>query len=160
LSRIELNTTLDRTPPSVHDVPQFGDNFRLPSLGTATQEITKPIDFAPSLRDAVTRGQQTGKPVVVVFEEDNCGWCKRFDSELGKPAVSALAGDAIFVKACPSKDPAAQALAKNLGVDAYPTVSVLNVSGGGILERTRMVGYMTADDFATRFRTHGQTQMA
>ncbi|MBU6452478.1 MAG: thioredoxin family protein [Cyanobacteria bacterium REEB67] len=160
MSRMEPITTLDRTPQAMPQVPEFGDNFRLPPLGTATEEITKPVDFAPNLRDAITRGQQTGRPVVVVFEEDNCGWCKRFDSELSKPAVSALGGDAIFVKASPSKDPAAQALARNLGVDAYPTVSVLNVSDHGIMERTRMVGYMTADDFASRFRTHGQTQMA
>jgi hypothetical protein len=66
---------------------------------------------------------------------------------LSNPAVAALAKDAIFVKLSPSKDPLAKGLANSLGIDSFPTVSILDINGSKISERKRMTGFMTAGDF-------------
>jgi len=65
--------------------------------------------------------------------------------------VDQLGQDAIFVKIRPSQDPEGKGLANNLGISSYPTVSILDINGTNISERSRMTGFMTADQFAAYF---------
>jgi thioredoxin-related protein len=135
--------------------PDFGDVLhQSPFDQVIVGDNTRQIEWAKSLSDGIAQAQREGKPVVCVFEEDSCGWCKKFDQELTKPEAVDLAKNAIFVRINPSKDPDGSALAANLGIHSYPTVSILDINGTNISERTRMTGYMTAGDFASHFGSH------
>ncbi|MBS1989562.1 MAG: thioredoxin family protein [Cyanobacteria bacterium SZAS LIN-3] len=124
----------------------------VPNLGNSTLSDNSRLEWSPSLKDAVAEAKRQGKPLVCVFEEDYCGWCKQMDKEFAKPAAVGLGRDAVFVRLSPSTDPAAKALADNLGVKAYPTVSVLDIRGSNVNERTRITGFTTVEDIATRIK--------
>jgi len=134
------------------DTVSWQETFPLPNFKPETPGERGHIEWASSLKDGLAQAQREGKPLVCVFEEDNCAWCKKFDQELTKPAAAELGQDAIFVHLSPSKDQGAFTLANNLGIDSYPTVSVLDVNGSNINERSRMTGFMTADQFAAQYR--------
>jgi thioredoxin-related protein len=111
----------------------------------------KHIEWMRDLNQAMKAAAEQHKPLVVIFEEDNCGWCKQFDKELTKPAAMQLGGDAIFIKIHPSRDVDGQALASNLGITGYPTVSILDFNGTNVSERSRTTGFISADQLAAQF---------
>ena len=152
-------TTLDSVPRTAPTLDlNWNDVFNKSTSNTeATISDKTHIKWAASLKDAIAEGRSSGKPVVCVFEENYCGWCKQLDQELSKPAVDQLGDSAIFVKIRPSTDASGQALASSLGIDAYPTVSILDIKGANISERSRATGFMTADQFAQRVRPTGDT---
>jgi thioredoxin-related protein len=129
----------------------LGDGGPRPPIHSLLGDNDKHIEWMKNLDQAMKAAQAQHKPLVCIFEEDNCGWCKQFDKELAKPAAMQLGGDAIFVKVHPSSDPEAQALASNLGISAYPTVSILDFNGSNVSERTRLTGFMSADQLASQF---------
>jgi len=110
----------------------------------------KRLEYAPNLREAVQEARNSGKPLVVIFEEDYCGWCRKLDQELAKPELARLNDKAIFVRVSPSSSPEAKILADRLGVNAYPTISVIDIKGSNISERNRVTGFTTASDIASR----------
>jgi hypothetical protein len=139
--------------------PDWGDMNRSSKIGAISilGDAIGHIEWATSLKDGIAQAQKQGKPLVCVYEEDNCGWCKKFDQELAKPAAAQVGNDAIFVKIHPSKDAGGKALAAQLGIDSYPTVSILDINGTNISERSRSVGFVTAADFAVQLHPSHST---
>jgi len=108
------------------------------------------LEVQTNLRDAIKQARDSGLPLVCVFEESYCGWCRKVDEELAKPEMARLNGQAIFVRLSPSTNPDAKVLADNLGVTGYPTISVIDINGSNIKERNRVTGFTTASDIANR----------
>lgn len=132
---------------------------RPPVFGSVISDNGKHIEWMKNLNEAMKTAAQEHKPLVCVFEEDNCGWCKQFDKELTKPAAMQLGEDAVFVKIHPSQDPDGQALASNLGINAYPTVSILDFNGTNVSERSRITGFMSADQLAAQFNPNSTSAL-
>lgn len=98
---------------------------------------------------ALKSSQYEGKPVVVVFQQDNCSWCKEYDRELARPEfISSVADRANFARVNPEHNQDARSLADMLGVDSYPTAVVLNVKGGKITPIAKFTGYQGSGDLA------------
>jgi thioredoxin-related protein len=151
---VDTGRASDAIPPAfgIPESPDFGDRNHFKNLDAPLVGDGGRIEWAASLKDGIKQAQEQGKPLICVFEEAQCGWCKRFDQELAKPAAAALGENAIFVRISPSTDPDGRGLATNLGINSYPTVSVLDINGSSISERTRMTGYMTLSDFASHIQ--------
>lgn len=117
---------------------------------------SKKIDFEKyrdhsidAFRDAIDKN----KPLVLVISEDWCGYCKRMETELGKPAVQNLKDKAVFSISSPSKDKGAAAIAGSLGIEAYPTISVIEPEARMLLERGRINGYFPAEKLGEHLDT-------
>jgi thioredoxin-related protein len=107
------------------------------------------IDWSNSVLDSLKTAQIEHKPLVVVFEQDNCGWCKEFDKQLDKPQfVNAVGDQANFLRISPASDKDALALSNLVGVEGYPSAVVLEVSGGKVTPVSKYSGYHDADEFA------------
>lgn len=72
----------------------------------------------------------SGRPVILYFKTDWCGYCKKFESEtLADQAVRSTISNAIKVKVNPESDSASKALAKRFAVKGYPHFLVLLSDG-------------------------------
>ena len=72
----------------------------------------------------------SGRPVILYFKTDWCGYCKTFESEtLADQAVRSTMSNAIKVRVNPESDNASKALAKKFGVKGYPHFLVLLSNG-------------------------------
>ena len=111
------------------------------------------INWHENVTQALNQAQLEHKPLVVVFQEENCDWCKQFEKELTNPLVSgSVSGDAVFLKISPSKDKEARTLANYVNVQGYPSAAVLQVDKGKISTVARMSGYMPAQQFVYLLR--------
>lgn len=119
---------------------------------SGTDAPVKKIEWESNVTSALTRAQQEHKPLVVVFKEDRCGWCKLFSDELQKPEVGALAKDAVYLQVTPSSNAEAKQLANLCKVEGYPTVSVLSVEGGVISPVSKIAGFMDSTKFINHMR--------
>jgi thioredoxin-related protein len=113
---------------------------------------TARIEWSTDVSASLSRAQKEHKPLVVVFTEDYCGWCKVFKGELEKPAMNAVANDAVFLRVAPSKDPKAKHLADLCKVEGYPTISILSVENGKITPVSKVSGYMESNKFIAHLR--------
>jgi thiol:disulfide interchange protein len=118
----------------------------------STDATAKKIEWESDVTSALTRAQREHKPLVVVFKEDRCGWCKLFSEELQKPEVGAIAKDAVYLQVTPSTNAEAKQLANLLKVEGYPTVSVLSVKGGEISPISKVAGFMDSKKFIDHMR--------
>ncbi len=105
------------------------------------------IEWQTDVKSAFTRAQAEGKPLVVVFQEDRCGWCKLFGQELEKSSTSAIAKDAIFLRVTPSNNADGKKLAELCNIEGYPSVSVLTVKGGNITPVFKVSGFLESPKF-------------
>jgi len=122
--------------------------------------LSQKLEIQTNLRDAIKQARDSGLPLVCVFEENYCGWCRKLDQELDKPEMARLNGQAVFVRLSPSTNPEAKILADNLGVTGYPTISVIDINGSNIKERSRVTGFTTASDIALRVKQpHGEATL-
>jgi len=105
----------------------------------ASEAISWWYDFDNAVKEARTGG----KPVMIDFYTDWCGWCKKLDKDTYTDrTVNELAEDFICVKINADKSPY---LATKYGVRGYPTIVFLNAKGG---VEEQIVGYAGADKFA------------
>lgn len=118
----------------------------------STDAPVKKIEWESNVTSALTRAQREHKPLVVVFKEDRCGWCKLFADELQKPEVGAIAKDAVYLQVTPSSNSEAKQLANLCKVEGYPTVSVLSVEGGVISPVSKIAGFMDSTKFINHMR--------
>ncbi|MDP3508195.1 MAG: thioredoxin family protein [Candidatus Melainabacteria bacterium] len=119
---------------------------------SGTDALPKKIEWESDVTSALTRAQKEHKPLVVVFKEDRCGWCKLFADELQKPEVGAIAKDAVYLQVTPSTNSEAKQLANLCKVEGYPTVSVLSVEGGVISPVSKIAGFMDSTKFINHMR--------
>lgn len=104
---------------------------------------TGKIEWITNTADGYDKGVHEQKPIVMVFGE-NGTWSQALSKELDKPEFQKLAQQAVFMKSTPSTDVVAANIGKALGVDHYPSISVLSPNGNMIDEVGRIVGYFDA----------------
>lgn len=119
---------------------------------STTDKTPNKIEWQSDVTTALTKAQREHKPLVVVFKEDRCGWCKLFSDELQKPEVGAIAKDAVYLQVTPSTNSEAKQLANLVKVEGYPTVSVLSVEGGVISPISKIAGFMDSNKFINHMR--------
>jgi thiol:disulfide interchange protein len=115
------------------------------SLGqpAAVQAPAENITWVNSLDEGLKLASTAGKPVMVDFYAEWCGWCKKLDKDVyTDPQVKALSKNFICVKVDTDKD---QASSSKFGVQGLPTIVFLKGDGTLI---NKIVGYQPAPEFA------------
>lgn len=113
------------------------------ALSVASSTTAHAINWRSNLGDALRVSKESGKPVMVDFYTDWCGWCKKLDSDTySSPKVSSLADKFVCVKINAERD--TQSAAK-YQVTGYPTILFLD-GKGNVLQR--IPGYQPPDQFA------------
>ncbi|MFN8551862.1 MAG: hypothetical protein U0103_10265 [Candidatus Obscuribacterales bacterium] len=107
------------------------------------------IDWITNTADGYDAAVQAKKPIVMVFGE-NGQWSQAMNRELDKEEFQRLASKAVFLKSTPSTDAVAANIGKALGVDHYPSISVLSPNGTMLDEVGRIVGYFDAATVANK----------
>ena len=108
--------------------------FVLPRAGAIT--------WKNNLDEALKAAKSQGKPVMIDFYTDWCGWCKKLDSDTYSDSkVNAASEKFICVKINAEKEPA---ITGKYGVSGYPTVIFLD-SNGNILQKNP--GYLPPAQF-------------
>ncbi len=116
------------------------------SMGLSANDISWRTDSA----SAMAESRKTGKPVMIDFYTDWCGWCKELDKVTYRdPEVIGLSGSFVSLKLDAEKNPKGPELAEKYGVDGFPTILFLEPDGSLV---ARIVGYLPARDFALRMR--------
>ncbi len=101
------------------------------------------ISWKNDLSAALGEAKSSGKPVMVDFYTDWCGWCKKLDADTyADPNVKKLAEKFISVKVDADKSPDT---AVKYGVSGYPTIIFLDSSGTLV---GRIIGYKGPEPFA------------
>ncbi len=85
----------------------------------------------------------------MVFGE-NGQWSQAMNKELDKDEFQRLSNQAVFLKSTPSTDIVAANIGKALGVDHYPSISVLSPNGSMLDEVGRVAGYFDAATVAAK----------
>lgn len=112
------------------------------SVGTAASRADEPAKELPwlnSLDAGFEDARQNKRPVLVDVGADWCGWCKKLDGEIAKPAVQAKLKDWTLVRLDADKDTAA---VRKLAVGPIPALRVISPSGRTVASHD---GYLEAD---------------
>ncbi|MHB9154226.1 MAG: thioredoxin family protein [Endomicrobiales bacterium] len=100
------------------------------------------VNWVASLAEGLETARESGKPVMVDFYADWCGWCKKLDREVYTVNdVIKLSKEFVNVKVNTDKNPEE---ARRYKVQGLPTVVFLGPNGD-VLEE--FVGYRAAPDF-------------
>jgi hypothetical protein len=99
------------------------------------------IVWARDFADGYRRSVELNKGMVVVFGEPGGFWYDKDVASLESPDVGALAGDAVWIRADPTKEVMAKNVCTALGVEHLPTISVLDPDPEMISEEQRIEGY-------------------
>lgn len=92
------------------------------------------IHWERSFEDALKKARKTGKPVLVDFWADWCGWCHRLDqTTYVDPEVVRLADDFVAVKVNTEGDPREAEVAARYDIESLPTILFLSPNGRPIL---------------------------
>ncbi len=127
---------------------QFAFNVARPlERSQSGEQNLSNIEWQTDVKSAFTQAQAEGKPLVVVFQEDRCGWCKLFSQELEKASTGAIAKDAIFLRVTPSNNADGKKLAELCNIEGYPSVSVLDVKNGSITPVFKVSGFLDSPKF-------------
>ncbi|PIU40956.1 MAG: hypothetical protein COS99_07780 [Candidatus Omnitrophica bacterium CG07_land_8_20_14_0_80_42_15] len=101
-----------------------------------------------NLESALIEAGKEGKPILIDFYTEWCGWCKKLDTDVyPDEKVRELSREFICVKIDGDKSPE---LTKKYIVRGYPTIVFIN-SSGRILER--FAGYTDAANFAAKMES-------
>ncbi len=138
------------TPMTMASLPQesSSESAERKSLTTRMEPADKKIEWHKDVFKAYDQAVLERKPLIVKFETDWCDYCKDLnDKVLTDTRFLNLADKAVFVAANPEKDKVAADLGKQLGVDGYPTVVVMEARPELLQEVGRVVGLLPADKF-------------
>ena len=106
--------------------------------------------FAIAWEHSYERGMQsaaqTGKPILVGFYTDWCGWCRKLDREVYPSAkVQRFSTQFVFVKIDCERN---QSIPRKYGIRGYPTIIILAPDGqvirniSGFVGAERLAGFM------------------
>lgn len=114
----------------------------------AQEKVPDEIQWQPSFAAAMSAAKKSGKPVMVNFYTDWCGYCKKLDSEVYTDfGVISESVNFVSVKVNAEKAPD---LAKKYEVDGFPTILWLDTKGTTL---ERLPGYMDAPGFLEMMRS-------
>jgi thiol-disulfide isomerase/thioredoxin len=106
---------------------------------------------APAIRwerqfpEALKKARAAGKPVMVDFWADWCGWCHRLDqTTYVDPTVVKMAEDFVAVKVDTEDDPKGAAVAVRYDVSSLPTIAFLTPHGRPLM---RLNGFQGPGQF-------------
>jgi len=103
------------------------------------------IKWEKSFDEALKRAKRTGKPVMIDFWAEWCGWCKRLDQTTYlDPQVLKLAEDFVAVKIDTEGTPKEMAIAERFDVSSLPTIVFVSPEGHRLL---RVRGFQGAGQF-------------
>ncbi len=114
----------------------------LAGVALADESIVWSKDWAEAEKQAAS----SGKPIMIDFFTDWCGWCKRLDKDTYTHAdVVKISREFVNLKTDAERE--GKDLAKKYGVSGFPTIVFLNKSGEQI---GRIVGYLPPGPFSKR----------
>ncbi|MEM6702901.1 MAG: thioredoxin family protein [Acidobacteriota bacterium] len=115
---------------------------------------------APGMNQAIGIQRNEGRPMLVYFYADWCGFCRQFETELlTDDGVNDALKDLIVVRINPENGPAERRLANMYGVNGYPALFVHSGASKTLSRIDRMKldqgkpRMMTPDEFVDTFRT-------
>jgi len=112
-----------------------------PARGSAVQ--TPDLPWEVSFHGAMERASKLGRPVMVDFYTDWCGWCKVLDrTTLADSRVRRALERFVLVKLNAEKE--GNEAADRFEVRQYPTLVFLDAKGQEI---GRIAGYLESEDF-------------
>ena len=115
----------------------------LPILAILSPRDASAVNWGSDLDSGLKASGDSGKPVMVDFYTDWCGWCKKMDSDTYEnSAVDELTRSFICVKINAETDPGTAGKYK---VRSYPTILFLDSKGNVI---STLNGYRPPDNFA------------
>ncbi|HEX8834186.1 MAG TPA: thioredoxin fold domain-containing protein [Abditibacteriaceae bacterium] len=121
---------------------------RKPSAGSPLSGSHASIAWTGSFEDAMKKARATGKPIMLGFYTDWCGWCKKLEKDVyTAPAVVEESRNFINVKVNAEKR---SDIAQQYGVSGFPTILWIK-SDGRIIDR--LPGYAEAPEFAQWMRS-------
>jgi thioredoxin-related protein len=117
------------------------------ALSVLSASSAHAISWHRNLNSALRASSSRGKPVLVDFYTDWCGWCKKMDKDTYSHAgVKKEAANFICVKVNGDKN---RDLVRKYNIKAYPTTLFLN-SKGVAIERVR--GYVPPSRFLPKMK--------
>lgn len=115
---------------------------------TGTKPAATKIAWQSSYEAALKAARKQGKPIMMDFYTDWCGWCKKLDKDVfPKPVVVAEAANFISVRINAEKR---SDLASKYHVTGFPTILWLRADGSVI---DRLPGYAEPDELAQMLRS-------
>ncbi len=100
------------------------------------------IAWVYNLDEGLKKAAEQGKPAMVDFYTDWCGWCKKLDEDTYADAsVKTKASRFVAVKIDADRDEASR---RKYGVEGFPTIVFLNAKGKEI---HRVPGFAPPDAF-------------
>lgn len=153
---------IERRPPSAGAKPLERANAEI--AATRAAELLPPVkDEVKGVRigwyvnhaiDGFREAIDANKPLVLVVAEETCVFCQDLLADaLRCPGVNRWAGQAVFAYSNAVDDRGANAIAKSLAIDAYPTVTVLEPESRILLERGRINGYFDGTPLGNNLET-------
>lgn len=120
---------------------------KTPAPQRQTAKIPDDIQWRPTFEVALKEARDSGKPLMVDFYTEWCGYCKKLDAEVYTDfGVIAESANFISVKVDAEKR---SELAQKYQVTGFPTILWLDGSGA---EKKRLPGYTDAPDFLQYMR--------
>ena len=113
------------------------------------------IDWYSAPRLASLEAQQSGLPLLIYFETDFCGYCRRLErTTWASDAVASVISETFVPLRVDAQ--VESELARRLGVRGFPTVLVLSPEGQ-MLERIE--GYRDATEMHTLLKEHSEVHV-
>ncbi len=109
--------------------------------------------WKPYSQEAIEDSMAHHKPVVIDFYAEWCPICHELDRTVfSRPEIQAKLAQvtALRMDATDQDDPNVQKIAQEYGIEGVPTVVFLN-SHGKEIDNSRLIGFVTPDEFSQAF---------
>lgn len=115
----------------------------VPTLLWSTPAYAAGIPWTRDFAKAKAQAQRAGRPILVNFYTDWCGYCKKLDAEVF-PKADVVRASAQFVPVRMNAEKEGMALARKLQVSGFPATFIMTPSG---LVADQMPGFLPAENF-------------